>query len=95
MVGDHAVQLAVARYEELEPDAEAVQQRRAGAEPPQPRDSAADAAQIVVVLAGLERDVIAEPPGLLVRVRVAADVGQQRGVVDGRPPAVVQIHQVG
>ena len=40
------------------------------------------AAQLVVVLGRLQRDVVAEPLRLLVRVGVAADVDEQRGVVD-------------
>ena len=37
---------------------------------------------LVVELDRLDRDVVAEPLGLLVGVRVAADVDEQRGVVD-------------
>ena len=81
MVGDHVVDLAVARDGELEPDPEALQRRLAGPEEPQRRS--ARGARAVLVLAGLERDVVAEPLGLLVRVGVAADVDQQRRVVDG------------
>ena len=48
------------------------------------RQRPAHAAELVVVLAGLERDVVAEPLRLLVGVGVAADVDEQRGVVDDR-----------
>ena len=41
--------------------------------------------QAVLVLVGLQPDVVPEPLGLLVRVGVAADVGQQRRVVDRDP----------
>ena len=40
--------------------------------------------ELVVVLGRLQRDVVAEPLRLLVRVGVAADVDEQRRVVDGR-----------
>ena len=83
MVADHVVDLAVPREGEPEPDPSALQRRAAGPDHPHHRERAADAAQVVVVLARLQRDVVAEPLGLLVRVRVAADVDQQRGVVDG------------
>jgi hypothetical protein len=39
----------------------------------------------------LEHEVVAEPLGLLVRVDVAADVRQQRGVVEDRPLLVAQL----
>ena len=40
--------------------------------------------ELVVVLDGLQRDVVPEPLGLLVRVRVASDVDEQGRVVDDR-----------
>ena len=46
--------------------------------------------ELVVVLARLQRDVVAEPLRLLVRVGVAADVDEQRGVVDDRPRLLVE-----
>ena len=46
--------------------------------------------ELVVVLARLERDVVAEPLRLLVRVGVAADVDQQRRVVDDRALLLVE-----
>jgi hypothetical protein len=49
----------------------------------------------VIVLPGLERDVVAEPLRLLVRVGVTADVDQQRGVVDDRPLVLVEPDPVG
>ena len=48
-----------------------------------------ETALLVVVLAGLELDVVAEPLGLLVRVDVAADVDQQGRVVHDRPLVIV------
>ncbi len=50
----------------------------------------AQASKLVVVLAGLERDVVAEPLRLLVRVGVAADVHQESRVVDDRALLVVE-----
>jgi hypothetical protein len=85
VLGDHPVQLAVPGEGELEPDPEPVQRRVARADQPHRRQRAAHAAQLVRVLPGLERDVVAEPFRLLVRVGVTADVGQQRGVVNRHP----------
>ena len=59
-----------------------MQRRVAGAELAHPGRRRTQAARLVVVLAGLQRDVVAEPLRLLVRVGVAADVDEQRGVVD-------------
>ena len=47
--------------------------------------SAAHAAELVVVLAGLQRDVVAEPLRLLVGIGVTAHVDEQGRVVDDRP----------
>ena len=44
---------------------------------------------------GLQRDVVAEPLGLLVRVGVAADVDEQRGVVDDRALVLVEPDALG
>ena len=49
----------------------------------------------VDVLVALQRDVVAEPLGLLVGVGVAADVGEQRGVVDDRPLLLVEAEVLG
>ena len=66
-----------------------------GADQPHGRQRAAHAAQLVDVLAGLERDVVAEPFRLLVRVSVTADVDQQGGVVDRHPVLLGQPRAVG
>ena len=91
--------LSTSRWPEstkLEPDPEAVERRVAGAHPPQPGDHAPLAAQVVrSVLVRLQRDVVAEPLRLLVRVCVAADVDEQRRVVDGRPRLVVEAEPLG
>src|SRR5437016_2930949 len=50
----------------------------------------AHAAELVVVLRGLEGDVVTEPLRLLVGVGVAADVDEQRGVVDDRSLRLVK-----
>ena len=68
-------------------DAEAVQRRVARSRAAASPAAAPHAAELVVVLARLQRDVVAEPLRLLVRVGVAADVDQQRRVVDDRPRA--------
>ena len=46
------------------------------------------------VFAGFERDIVAEPLGLLVSVRVTADIDQQRGVVHGHPVLAFQSRMV-
>ena len=95
MQRDHPVELAVPRDHELEAHAEAVQQRVAGAHPPQAADRHPEAAQFVVVLDRLGRDVVREPLGLLVRVGVTTDVDQQRRVVDDRALVLVEPHPLG
>ena len=67
---------------ELDTDPEAVQRAVVGSQQLQRREQVADAAELVVVLARLQRDVVAEPLRLLVRVGVTADVDEQRRVVD-------------
>jgi hypothetical protein len=67
-----------------------VERRVAGAEQSQAGHVHPQAPQIVVVLDRLRGDVVAEPLGLLVGVRVAADVDEQRGVVDDRSLLLVQ-----
>ena len=60
-----------------------------------PVDCRATLTRLVVVLRRLQRDVVAEPLRLLVRVGVAADVDEERGVVDGRPVVVVEADALG
>ena len=49
----------------------------------------------MVVLDRLQRDVVAEPLGLLVGVGVAADVDEQGGVVDDRALLLVEPESLG
>ena len=70
---------------ELEPDSESLQHRMAGPELTQAGDLRADAPKVMVVLSRLQRDVIAEPFGLLVRVGVATDVDEQGRVIQNGP----------
>ena len=95
VLGDHPVQLAMPGEGELEPDPEPVQRRVARADQPHGRQRAAHAAQLMDVLAGLERDVVAEPLRLLVRVGVTAHVDQQGGVVDGHPVLLAEARVAG
>src|SRR5436190_1788564 len=74
---------------------EPLQQRIARPEETECRDRTADAPELVVVLSGLEGDVVAEPLGLLVGVGVAADVDEQCRVVDGGPAGVVDADPLG
>jgi hypothetical protein len=92
---DHPVQLAMPGEGELEPDPEPVQRRVARADQPHGGQRAAHAAQLVRVLAGLERDVVAEPFRLLVCVGVTAHVDQQGGVVDGHPVLLAEPRVIG
>ena len=72
-----------------------MQRRMVGAQQLHPRGHPAHAAQFVVVLAGLQRDVVAEPLRLLVRVGVTADVDEQRRVVDVRARLLIESHPLG
>jgi len=92
---DHAVDVAVAGERELQPEPEAVQRRAPGAQVPHARRGHAQAARLVVELDRLERDVVAEPLGLLVGVGVAAHADQQRGVVHDRPFVLVEADALG
>lgn len=73
--------------EERHPESGPLQQRLPGTEVAQ-QDS--DPAAVRVERVGLQRDVVAEPLGLLVRVGVAPHPGEQPGVVDDRPLGLVQ-----
>jgi hypothetical protein len=95
VLGDHPVQLPAPGDRELEPDPEPVQRRIARADQPHGRERGPYAAQLVRVLAGLQRDVVAEPLRLLVRVGVTADVDQQGGVVDRHPVLLAQTRVAG
>ena len=95
VLGDHAVDLAVSRDGELEADPEPMQGRLARAELPEPGSHPADAGELVVVLGRLERDVVAEPFRLLVRVGMAADADEERRVVDDRSFVLVQPDRLG
>ncbi len=94
VVSDHGVHLAVAREHELETHAEAVQRRVAGSDQSEGCSRSAEV-RVVPVLVGLQRDVVSEPLGLLVCVGVAADVNEQRGVVDGAAFAIVEADSIG
>ncbi len=67
----------------------------AGAEQAHHAQRLAGRARLVVELGRLQGDVVAEPLRLLVGVGVAADVHQQRAVVDGRPSLVVEADPLG
>ena len=95
VVGDHPVDLAVPREREREAEPEPVERRAPGPELPHSRRRHPQAPRLVVVLDRLEGDVIAEPLGLLVRVRMAADVDEQSRVVDDRPLLLVQPEPLG
>jgi hypothetical protein len=84
------VHLPVTGEGELQADAKAVQRRVAGSDEPHARRRHAHAAQLVAVLDGLQRDVVAEPLRLLVRVGMAPDVDEQGRVVDDRPLGLVE-----
>ena len=81
---DHPVEVTVPRDGELHADPEAVQRWVAASQQPEGRQGSAQGPELVVVLAGLQGDVVAEPLGLLVGIGVAADVDEQGRVVDDR-----------
>ena len=56
-------------------------------------EARADGVGEVAVRAQL--DVVAEPGGLLMRVRVTTQPREQRHVVDDRPPGLVQLEVLG
>ncbi len=95
VVDDHVVDLLAPGERELEPDPEAVQRRVPGPDPAHRRSHRPRAPELVVVLDGLQRDVVPEPLGLLVRVRVAADVDEQGRVVDDRALVLVEPDALG
>ena len=84
VLGDHVAQVAMTRDGELDADAEAVQRWVPAAQQPHHGEGPTQAPELVVVLVGLERDVVAEPLRLLVGVGVTANVDQQGRVVDDR-----------
>jgi hypothetical protein len=94
MALDHPVEVAMARQRELEAHPEPVQRRVARPDEAQRCGGGAQAAHLVVVLPGLQRDVVAEPLGLLVGIRVTSDVDQQGAVVDDRPGLLVEVEPV-
>lgn len=79
----------MARDHELEPEPKSMQRGLARAQHPHRRGRPARA-HAVAVLRRLERDVVPEPPGLLVRIRVTADVDEQRREVDRGASRVVE-----
>ena len=94
VVVDHGVHLAASRQCELESDPEPVQRWVARPDHAHAGRNDADAG-VVLVLDRFERDVVAEPLGLLVRVGVAADPDQQCGVVDDSAGLLVQADPLG
>jgi hypothetical protein len=80
---------------ELEPDSKAVQWRVARPEHPHPRRRTSQAVKRIVVFAGRQREVVAEPLRLLVGVRVAPDVDEEGGVVDDRPRVIIEADALG
>jgi hypothetical protein len=90
MLGDHLGNLAVAGEGELERDPEPVRPRVAGPQPPHPGSGRAEAAELVIVLTGFQRDVVAEPLRLLMGVGMAPDADEQRRVVHVRAPLLIE-----
>ena len=82
MLGDHPVEVTAARENELQRHPKPMQRRVPRPDQAERSCCAAHAAELVVVLPRLQSDVVAEPLRLLVSVGVAADVHEQRRVVD-------------
>ena len=94
MPGDHVAYLAAAGDGELEPRAEAMQRRATGTEQTHHPNGITHAERFVLVLGRLHGDVVAEPLGLFVGVGMAADVDEQRGIVDRRSFDLVEAEQL-
>ncbi len=96
MVGDHLVEVPAPRDGELEADAEPVQGRVAlASEHAHRRHGAPRAVDVVFVSARLEREVVAEPLRLFVRVGVTPDRNQKRRVIHDDLCSVVELELVG
>src|SRR5207247_8554421 len=76
------VHLPMARHGELDPDAEPLEQRMASPDRPDTRRHPPHAPEGMVELGRFEREVVAEPLGLLVSVGVAPHVHEKGRVVD-------------
>lgn len=72
-----------------------MQHRMTSTQPAQPRHGRQRPLHAVNVLVALQADVVTEPLRLLVGVRVAPDVRQQRRVVHDRADVVVQAQPLG
>ena len=82
VLAHHPVDVTTSLEHELECDSEPMQRRVPGPDESERGRRAAQAPELVVVLPRLQLDVVAEPLRLLVRIGVAADVDEQRRVVD-------------
>ena len=88
---EHFLGVLHASAQEPEASAGTTHQRAAGADVAQhERHVARGVGEVHPAEVGLERHLVAEPFGLLVRVDVAADPRHQAGVVDGLPFAGVE-----
>lgn len=92
---DHPVEVTPPGDRELEPDAEPMERRIAAADQAHRRGRRPRAADVVVVLRRTQRDVVSEPLRLLVCVGMAADVDEERRVVDGRALVLLEVEPVG
>jgi hypothetical protein len=95
MLADHVGDLLVAGQGELERDAKAMGPCVPGPQSSQSRGRLAQAVGLVVVLVGLQPDVVAEPLRLLMSVGMAPDADQQRGVIHIRSTLVVEPDPLG
>jgi len=95
VAGDHPIELVVAGQGEAQTDTEALEQRLSGSKTPQTGHRRPHAVQSMVVLVGLQGDVITEPLGLLVSVGVTTHVREQRRVIDDRSLVLVETEVLG
>jgi hypothetical protein len=86
----HRVHRLTPREEELDRRTRAPRGRRARGQIPQHEARAVEPDQVRGVHVGAQCDVIAEPPGLLVGVDMAADPRQQRDVVDDHALGLIE-----
>jgi hypothetical protein len=95
MMRDHAVQLPVAGHGELHTHPEAVQRRIAATHDTQHCQRRRRGTELVLILPGLQDNIIAKPLSLLMGVRVAPHIDQEGRVVHHGALVIGQPHAVG
>jgi hypothetical protein len=92
MVGDHAVEFAMTRDGELDPDPKPLDQRMPRTQGFEARRRTTHAPEGMVVLGRFQGEVVPEPLRLLVGIGVAANVDEESGVIDRGALLLAQPH---